>query len=655
MKPMEGRGRRPSESRHASDSETGPSSWQERPIGRAVRRDRPARMDRNIRSSGMKSLVVGIIACVYMWGALDRDCCGGGRPLLSLLVPVADAHDLDDDYWDPNGLSGDTSPGNDVAAHVHAQQATAANPPQQATPRNRGSSYRAYVDDDDSISEEDIWYDDDYVSGDATYTNEHVAGEAAFHRGENDCGAGPSIVDSNYRGVPSPRPTRNPTPTPPTPRPTRRPRPRPTPSPTKSHTLEPTESHTLEPTEDAPVPKPTDPPVDGSSVQGSTPPPIPYTFTIQMTPFEITLTSMDDELDGQQLQLFNLFSDKEIEQTWLSRKLENLSEDDVTSLADGYVDISFKTVVTSQLLSAPLVASSPTVDVSPESSSNSNAAAGEEIYRRSGGGDRSPKSPKGAQTPTAAPTVDLDDLVRGRRRMEITDRRERQRQGQSQRNRTLNNNNNNNNKADDDIDHTSLSQSSITPAVEHTLYLQQTKTAYITLRGEYLLHSQPEIIPTLSDLDTAVQITYGSKSPDLVTVLQDYDLDAFDELHGIDFLHFFYPSTVGSVSSIIGGEQMPTQQGKSLSGGAKFGIFLATAVGAALLGLAVVRRGSGDDNNEPKSSSSKKASRYVLCFYSHHRLHTSIYSHRRLHTSILSSPSINSFNSFHLFSFFLQQ
>jgi hypothetical protein len=361
-----------------------------------------------------------------------------------------------------------------------------------------------------------------------------------------------------------------------------------------------------------------------------------------MTPFEITLTSMDGELDGQQLQLFNLFSDKEIEQTWLSRKLENLSEDDVTSLADGYVDISFKTVVTSQLLSAPLVASSPTVDASAESSSNSNAAAGEEIYRQSGG-DRSPKSPKGAQTPTAAPTMDLDDLVRGRRRMEITDRRARQRQDQSQRNRTLKNKNNN--KADDDIDHTSLSQSSITPAVEHTLYLQQTKTAYITVRGEYLLYSQPEIIPTLNDLDTAVQITYGSKSSDLVTVLNDYDLEAFDELHGIDFLHFFYPSTVGSVSSIIGGEQMPTKQGKSLSGGAKFGIFLATAVGAALLGLAVVRRGSGDDNNEPKSSSSEKASRYVLRFYSHHRLHT----------SILSSPSINSFNSFYLFSFFLQQ
>ena len=134
----------------------------------------------------------------------------------------------------------------------------------------------------------------------------------------------------------------------------------------------------------------------------------------------------------------------------------------------------------------------------------------------------------------------------------------------------------------------------------------------------------------MNDLDTSVQITYGSKSPDLVAILRYYDLEAFDELHGIDFLHFFYPSTVGSVSSIIGGEQRPTQQGKSLSGGAKFGIFLATAVGAALLGLAVVRRGSGDDNNEPKFSSSKKASRYVLCFYSYHRLHT----------SILSSPSI---------------
>ena len=619
MKPMEGRRRRPSESRHASDFETRPSSWQERPIGRAVRRDRPARMNRNIRSSGMKSLVVGIIACMYnsMWDALDRDCCGRGRPLLSLL-PIAHARDPGDDYWSPNGLSGDTPFDDNVAVHVHAQQAeAAAQPPPQATPRNRGDSYRAYIDDDDSISEEDIRYDDDYVSGDATYTNEHVAGEATFHRGENDGGAGPSIVDSNYRGVPSPRPTRNPTPTPPTPRPTRRPRPRPTPSTT--------ESHTHEPTEDETVPKPTDPPVDGSSVQGSTPPPIPYTFTIQMTPFEITLTSMDDKLDGQQLQLFNLFSDKEIEQTWLSRKLKNLSEDDVTSLADGYVDISFKTVVTSQLLSAPLVASPPTVDALAESSSNSNNAVDDEIYRQSGG-DGSPKSSKRAQTPTAAPTVDLDDLVRGRRRMEVTDRRERQRQDQSQRNRALENNN----KADDDIGHTSLSQSSITPAVEHTLYLQQTKTAYITLRGEYLLHSQPEIIPTLNDLDTSVQITYGSKSPDLVAILRYYDLEAFDELHGIDFLHFFYPSTVGSVSSIIGGEQRPTQQGKSLSGGAKFGIFLATAVGAALLGLAVVRRGSGDDNNEPKFSSSKKASRYVLCFYSYHRLHT----------SILSSPSI---------------
>ena len=123
---------------------------------------------------------------------------------------------------------------------------------------------------------------------------------------------------------------------------------------------------------------------------------------------------MDDKLDGQQLQLFNLFSDKEIEQTWLSRKLKNLSEDDVTSLADGYVDISFKTVVTSQLLSAPLVASPPTVDASAESSSNSNNAVDDEIYRQSGG-DRSPKSSKRAQTPTAAPTVDLDDLVRGRR------------------------------------------------------------------------------------------------------------------------------------------------------------------------------------------------------------------------------------------------
>lgn len=355
-----------------------------------------------------------------------------------------------------------------------------------------------------------------------------------------------------------------------------------------------------------------------------------------MTPFEITLTSMDGKLDGQQLQIFNLFSDKEIEQTWLSRKLDSLSEDDAKSLTDDYVDISFKTVVTSQLLSAPIVASSSTVEESAESTDPNG-----ESFRQSDGDGasftpssspptpedtltiKSSKSSKGTPTPTAAPTVDLDDLVRGRRRTTtatVSGRRERQRQWrrefQPQRKRELKNKDNKN-LAEDDIDHTSITPTSTTPAVEHTLYLQQTKTAFVTVRGEYLLKSQPDIIPTLNELDTAVQITYGLESPKLVTVLKDYDLDAFDQLHAIDFLHFFYPSTVGGVSSIIEG-QKPIQKGRALSGGAKFGIFLASAVGAALLGLAAVRaRTSGEeeeDHYKSKATSSGETSRYVHLF-----------------------------------------
>lgn len=649
MEPTEGGMRRSAgSSRFEMEGWTG-----EQPLNRKACYDQHARVHRANRSSSTKSFVMGIIACVLMWGALDSD--SSGNCLAFLQLPVADAYELYN--WNPDALSEDTPPDHNevVSLSPPLAVAEAVRAPPQGTPRNR--NYQVYIDDDDNISEEDIRYDDDYVSGDATYTNEHVAGAASLYRGETDGGAGPSITDPNYRDVPSPRPTRNPTRRPPTPRPTRRPRPQPTPSPTASPTAEPT---------GAPVPEPTDPPVDASAVVDprpfppskaptypptpaflptltpTAPPtispeptasptvPIPYTFTIQMTPFEITLTSMDGKLDGQQLQIFNLFSDKEIEQTWLSRKLDNMSEDDAKSLTDGYVDISFKTVVTSQLLSAPIVGSSATVEESSEST-DPNGAVDDESYRQSDGEGatsmpssspptpedtltiKSSKSSKGAHTPTAAPTVDLDDLVRGRRRTTtatVAGRQERQRQWQRefhpQRKRALKNNN----MAGDDIDHTSISPTSATPAVEHTLYLQQTKTAFVTVRGEYLLKSQPDIIPTLNELDTAVQITYGSESPNLVTVLKDYDLEAFDELHAIDFLHFFYPSTVGGVSSIIEG-QKPIQQGRTLNGGAKFGIFLASAVGAALLGLAAVRiRRSGEDEHyKSKTTSARKNSR----------------------------------------------
>ena len=660
MEPTEGRMRRSAGESSCFEMD----GWQEQPLNREACYDRHARAHRANRSSSMKSFVVGIVACILMWGSLDTDSSGSGLAFLQL--PVADAYELYN--WNPDSLSEDMAQDvNDVVPlSPPAAVAEAVMAPPQGTPRNQ--NYQVYVDDDDNISEEDIRYDDDYVSGDATYTNEHVAGAASLYRGETDGGAGPSITDPNYRDVPSPRPTRNPTRRPPTPRPTRRPRPQPTPSPTASPTAEPT---------GAPVPEPTDPPVDASAVVDprpfppskaptypptpaflptltpTAPPtispeptasptaPIPYTFTIQMTPFEITLTSMDGKLDGQQLQIFNLFSDKEIEQTWLSRKLGNLNEDDAKSLTDGYVDISFKTVVTSQLLSAPIVASSTTVEESAEST-EPNGAVDDESYRQSDGEGatsmpsssppttedtltiKSSKSSKGARTPTAAPTVDLDDLVRGRRRTTtatVAGRHERQRQWQRefhpQRKRALKNKDtDNNNMAEDDIDHTSISPTSTTPAVEHTLYLQQTKTAFVTVRGEYLLKSQPDIIPTLNELDTAVQITYGSESPNLVTVLKNYDLEAFDEMHAIDFLHFFYPSTVGGVSSIIEGQE-PIQQGRTLNGGAKFGIFLASAVGAALLGLAVVRvrRNGEDEHYKSKTGSSSKNSRCVLLFH----------------------------------------
>ena len=623
--------------------------WQEQPLSRKACHDRHARVDTANCSSSIKSIVVGIVACVLMWGALDTDSSGGGLAFLQL--PVADAYELYS--WDPDALSGseDMPPDNNndvvpLSPPVAVTEAVMA--PPQGTPRNQ--NYHVYIDDDDNISEEDIRYDDDYVSGDATYTNEHVAGAAS--RGETDGGAGPSITNPNYRGVPSPRPTRNPTRRPPTPRPTRRPRPPPTPRPTRRPRPPPTPSPTVSPTAeptDAPVPKPTKNPTPAllptltpTAPTASPTAPIPYTFTIQMTPFEITLTSMDGKLDGQQLQMFNLFSDKEIEQTWLSRKLGNLSEDDAKSLTDGYVDISFKSVVTSQLLSAPIVASSSTT---------------EESFRQSDGGGatsmppttedtltiKSSKSTKGSKTPTAAPTMDLDGLVRRRRRTTtatVASQQERQRQWQrefhSQRKRALKNN--------DDIDHTSIAPTSATPAMEHTLYLQQTKTAFVTVRGEYLLKSQPDIIPTLSELDTAVQITYGSESPNLVTVLRDYDLEAFDELHAIDFLHFFYPSTVGGVSSIKKGKK-PIQQGRTLNGGAKFGIFLATVVGSALLGLAAVRASTSGDEEEhykSKSTSSGENSRCVLLF--HFTSSVSLSSHISINT-LCSQPSCHSFTS----------
>jgi len=567
-----------------------------------------------------------------LWGALDSDSSGSGLPLLRL--PVADAYKLYN--WNPDALSEDTPPDGNVtplSPPVEVAKPVKATP--LAKPRNQ--KYRVYVDDDDNISEEDIRYDDDYVSGDATYTNEHVAGGK---RGETDGGAGPSITDPNYRGVPSPRPTRKPTRRPPTPRPptprpptprpptprppTRRPpRPRPTPFPTISSTYEPTGAAVPEPK--APISSPTAAflpiltPTMTAEPSASPTIPVPYTFTVQMTPFEITLTSMDGRLDGQQLQLFNLFSDKQIEQTWRSRKLESLSEDDAKSLTDDdYVDISFKTVVTSQLLSAPIVGTSSMLEESAEST-DPNVAIENESYRQINGDEavKSMKSSKRAQTPTAAPTVDLDDIVRGRRRTTTTtDRRERQRQWQRefqpQRKRALKGKN----KAANEIEPTSILSSSAIPPVEHTLYLQQTKTAFVTLRGKYLLKSRPEIIPTLNELDTAVQITYGSESPDLVTILKDYDLEAFDELHGIDFLHFFYPSTVGGVSSITEGGQNPIQQSRTLSGGAKFGIFLVSAVGAALVSLAIVRvhRGSEDDHYKPKATPFGKKSRCVHFF-----------------------------------------
>ena len=276
----------------------------EQPLDRKACYDRHARVHRANRSSSTKSFVMGIMACVLMWGALDSD--SSGNCLAFLQLPVADAYELYN--WNPDALSEDTPPDHNevVSLSPPLAVAEAVRAPPQGTPRNQ--NYQVYIDDDDNISEEDIRYDDDYVSGDATYTNEHVAGAAS--RGETDGGVGPSVTSPNYRGVPSPRPTRNPTRRPPTPRPTRRPRPQPTPRPTQRPRPQPTPSPTVSPTAeptDAPVPKPTKNPTPAllptltpTAPTASPTAPIPYTFTIQMTPFEITLTSMDGKLDGQQ-------------------------------------------------------------------------------------------------------------------------------------------------------------------------------------------------------------------------------------------------------------------------------------------------------------------------------------------------------------------
>ena len=586
------------------------------------------------------------MAFVLTFHVLDRHVAGVER-----FLPTADAYELYD--WNPSGLSGDFIDDEDEEGGDEGSPVTVDSESKVIFYTDDDNISEDMIDFDDDYVSGDATYSNGNVAGLADYNS----GGGGANRGGNDGGGAAEagsdgvIISNQNPNPPTPRPTRQPT----TPRPTRRPRRRQTPSPTKVPTLSPTPDPTADPTADpteapvatdAPTGAPTTPSPTSSptlsptslptntptlaptvtasaspSVTSSSSPsfvptqaptvaptvssqpsvaptvPIPYTFAIQMTPFEITLTSMNDELDGEQLQIFNLFSDKQIEETWLSRKLSALSKEDAKMLSSDFVDIAFETVVTSQHLSAPIQESSPEQD---DEVTNSTTNASYRTTNDTPAPTSSPtktkkskKKSKGTQSPTTSPTVDLDELEfdgdgdmngdggRKQRRAAIKtaqqDQQERKQQWQQQQRRRLQ-------QEGDDIDHTSISTSTL-----RTLNVQQTKTAYVTLRGKSLRDSHPEIVPTANELDTAVQITYGTASSDLVTVLKDFDVPAFDELHSVDFLHFFYPSTVGGVASAISGEQEVLSSGKKLSGGAIFGVFVASTIGAVLLGLAAVR------------------------------------------------------------------
>mmetsp|Transcript_15756 Transcript_15756/g.35080 ORF Transcript_15756/g.35080 Transcript_15756/m.35080 type:complete len:845 (+) Transcript_15756:340-2874(+) len=589
--------------------------------------------------------IAAAMAFVLTFHVLDGHVASLGR-----LLPVADAYELYD--WNPtSGFSEDFPDGGDEEGNDEGSPVTVDNESKVIFYADDDNISEDMIDFDDDYVSGDATYSNGNVAGLADYNS---GGGGANRGGNDGSGAAEAgsdgVITSNQNpNPPTPRPTRQPT----TPRPTRRPRRRQTPSPTKVPTPSPTPDPTAEPTADpteapvgpdtiatdAPTEAPTTPSPTSSptfsptslptntptlaptvtasaspSVTSSSSPsfvptqaptvaptmssqpsvaptvPIPYTFAIQMTPFEITLTSMNDELDGEQLQIFNLFSDKQIEDTWLSRKLSTLSEEDAKLLSSDFVDIAFETVVTSQDLSDPIQESSTeqdgempnnTTDASYRTTDDTPAPTSSPTKTKKSK-KKSTKKPKGTQSPTPSPTIDLDELEidgdggRIRRRAATKTTRQDQQEWQQKQRRGLQ-------QEGDDIDHTSISTSTI-----RTLNVQQTKTAYVTLRGKSLRDSHPEIVPTANELDTAVQITYGTASSELVTVLKDFDVPEFDELHSVDFLHFFYPSTVGGVASAISGEQQVLSKGKKLSGGAIFGIFVASAIGAVLLGLAAV-------------------------------------------------------------------
>ena len=440
-----------------------------------------------------------------------------------------------------------------------------------------------YDEGDDNIADL-ILYDDTYVSGDMTYSNEKVAGVS----NRDSANTRPSLP------LPRPRPTRRPTIRPP-----------------------PTSSPTPEPT----VPE-------------------PYTFKVDMTPFEISLTSMDIN----QLTIFNLFSDKHINDVWLAQKLAMLNEEDAFGLDQAFVEIAFETdilsymavgsekgrldedilapgdwlasVETEEAYSNPAQAPTrrgeknkkkiptfqPSFEPTFEPTSEPNKRKQKEGKKEKGGKvNKKDKRPSSSPTfyPTSEPTYEPT--------YEPT--RRKKNKGKQK----------NNSEAEDE-----LTEDHIVVTVEvkkakgkiknqeevqgpgdvrrrelysaSTTILFQKKTAYVTVKGKHIMKHRSKIIPTQDELEAAVKTVFGKRSTYLISELQDYDYGSFSDLSQVSFENFAFPgnrasSTIAAATKgQKGGPRGKVGSGRSAGAvfGTVFGWTLAAC--AVLFAMAYIQR-----------------------------------------------------------------